>query len=414
MFVWQGFPEERPKHLRDKLVIAWVAYHSSIANRDKAECHLSVRHLEMIMSFSSMSVTEACLKRLMKRCVRRHSGWLEVSTPAAGAMGHHYCLGHRASGDTADWVAVGRMLFGAGGCLESYRTRPIFRGSGLGPEGCIVLACVERCGPVTPVEAVELLESFLSESTVRKRLRVLESEGLVKRSGENLHTTRRLAQLVEQYEIQYDLVAGHLELHARLLGQSLKYQVEIQGGPQITTLKAALRKDACFYCKSPAPPTGGTVEHFPPAKWGGSDEESVLLPACHSCNKSHGPLIGRYSENVINRDITQLVDSSFSADDVDLWKNAILVAANNYAAAMNARDVQQALDIAKSVPVSIWAALRRGSGSLRVVNGMTGEVNKPEPVEMSPDLRGELVDYAGVAELLSPRPRVRIESATTW
>ena len=404
MFGWCGFPEERPKHLRDKLVVAWVAYHSSIANRDKAECHLSVRHLEMIMSFSSMSVTEACLKRLMKRRERRHTEWLEVSTPAVGAMGHHYCLGHRAAGDTAEWIAVGEMLFGAGGSLESYRTRPIFRGSGLGPEGCVVLACVERCGPVTLVEVVELLQSFLSESTVRKRIRIMETEGLLQRSGESLFTTRRLAQMVEQYEIQYDLVAGHLELHARLLGQSLKFQVDIQGGPQITTLKAALRKDACFYCKTPAPLTGGTVEHFPPIKWGGSDEESVLLPACHSCNKSHGPLIGRYSEDVINRDITQLIVSSLSVDEVELWKDGALVAACNYAAAMNARDVQLALDIAKSVPVSIWAALRRGSGSLQVVNGMTGEVIKPERLEVSPDLRGELFDYAGIAELLSPRP----------
>jgi hypothetical protein len=406
MFQWPEFPAERPTYLRDKLVIALVAYECSVAGRDKAECQMSVRHLEMRFSFSSRSVAEACLQRLMKRVVRKHTGWLEISTPASGAKGHHYRLGHRASPMDDQWVEVGRALFGSGGALEPYRTRPIFRGHGLGPEGCAVLACVERCGPLDMAELIELLSTFVSESTARKKLKLLVTEGLVKCRGDRYYTTRNVAALVERYEHDYDLVDSHIAHHQRLLSQSLAFQVELQGGPDIKTLKSALRKTKCFYCGKRPRPEGETVEHFPPIRWGGSDESSILLPACIGCNLSHGPLIRSFSGDVIDSTVSRLVIDLSPTELRHRLTDAMLIAASNYAAAMNRRDIDEALAIARTPVVSLWAALRRGPGGLVLVNPLTGEAHSSSEDDSSPDVRQSLEGLVGLAQIRTPRPVV--------
>ena len=404
MFAWPEFPADRPKVLRDKLVVAWVAYESSDASRGKAQCHMSVRHLEMRFSFSSQSVAEACRKRLLKRQIRKLSGWLEISTPAAGMKGHHYRLGDRAKPMYEQWAQVGETLYGPGGVLEPYRTRAIFRGSGLGPEGCVVLACIERCGPLTQGEALRLLNTFVSESTVRKRLRNLVAEGLVRQTGEKFHVAPRLRTLVEEYQEGYDLNERHVAQHVRILGESLAYQVEVQGGPEITTLKAVLRKLRCFYCGQRPSQEGGTVEHFPPVHWGGSDTTSMLLPACWKCNKSHGPLIKSFSGNVINDTLSRLVVDA-QPSEVRAWvADGMLVAASNYAAAMNNRDVAEASRIASSPIISVWAAMRRGPGVITVVNPDTGEVSPTTESDGSPDVKEYLESFTGIANVHTPRP----------
>jgi len=238
MFTWPTFPDDRPKFLRDKLVVAWVADQSSDASWDKAECHLAVRFLEMRFSFSSRSVAEACLKRLTKRLSAKKSGWLEISTPARGLNGHHYRLGSRATPDYEHWVAVGEALFGPGGALVGYVTRPVFRGTGLGPEGCAVLAFVERCGPTSTREAIQMLSTYVSASTVRKRLKNLEAECLITRRGDLYFAPRHLPSLIRRYEEGYNLMDGHIQHHRRLLNQSLTFQVELTGGPELVRLRA--------------------------------------------------------------------------------------------------------------------------------------------------------------------------------
>ena len=85
MFPWPEFPDDRPVKLRDKLVVAWVAYSSSIAGRGKAECHMSIRHLVMRFSLSSQSVAEAYLKRLTRRMPNGSSGWKSPLQPKVRA-----------------------------------------------------------------------------------------------------------------------------------------------------------------------------------------------------------------------------------------------------------------------------------------------------------------------------------------
>ena len=404
MFTWPKFPDDRPKYLRDKLVVAWVAYHSSDASRDKAECHLAVRFLEMRFSFSSRSVAEACLKRLTKRLSPKKSGWLEVSTPARGLKGHHYRLGSRAAPDYERWVAVGEALFGPGGALAGYVTRPVFRGTGLGPEGCAVLAFVERCGLVSTGETIQMLSTYVSATTVRKRLKNLEAEGLIARRGDSFFAPRHLLSLVRRYEEGYNLTDSHIQHHRRLLNHSLTFQVDLMGGPELTTLKATLKKMRCFYCKKQPRAEGETIEHFPPRHWGGSDENSLLLPVCYGCNKSHGPLIRQKSVDVIDNSVFRLA-IDLNPGEVRYWlAEAMLVAASNYAAAMNRRDVDGALAVAQSPVVSLWAAMRRGEGSLEIVNTMSGEVTLSARDDSSPDVQAVIDNLAGLAVLVSPRP----------
>lgn len=405
MFTWPEFPDDRPKFLRDKLVVAWVAYHSSDASRDKAECHLAVRFLEMRFSFSSRSVAEACLKRLTKRPSPKKTGWLEISTPARGLKGHHYRLGSRATPDYERWVAVGEAMFGPAGALSGYMTRPVFRGTGLGPEGCAVLAFVERCGPASTRETIQMLSTYVSATTVRKRLKNLEAECLVARRGDSYFAPRHLLSLVRRYEEGYNLMDSHIQHHRRLLNQSLTFQVELMGGPELTTLKAALKKMRCFYCKKQPRAEGETIEHFPPRHWGGSDENSLLLPVCHGCNKSHGPLIRQKSADVIDKSVFRLA-IDLNPDEVRDWlADAMVMAASNYAAAMNRRDVDEALAIAQSPVVSLWAAMRCGEGGLEIVNTLSGEVTLSTKEDGSPDVQELIDNLAGLAALVSPRQR---------
>lgn len=362
---------------------------------------MSVRHLEMRFSFSSTSVAEACLDRLVRR---RSTGWLEISTYAVGTAGHHYRLGRRAVSQADEWAAVGKMLFGPGGALEPYRTRPVFRGSALGPEGCVVLACVERCGPVTTAEVIQMLSTYVVESTVRKRLRLLEAEELIRRRGDEFYVVRGLASAVDDYEKGYDLIDSHVAHHQRLLGESLAFQVELEGGPQIVTLEAALRKLPCFYCKKMPGPEGETVEHFPPRRWGGSDNTSILLPACHGCNQSHGPLIALVEGNVFDEAVSRFAVRIDPSELRGWLTDAMLVAAENYAAAMNHRDVAEAFAVASSPLVSLWAALRRGAGGLTLIDPETGETAVSTEADSSPDVRKFLEPWMGIAEFLIPRP----------
>ena len=287
MFEWREFPSRRPKHLRDKLVLAWVAYQSKtkVPSRGKAECQLSIRFLEMIFSYSSRSVAEACFKRLRRSATRTSSGWIVISTKAAGIKGHHYRLGDRSIGQSDEWFSVGEMLYGPGGVLEPYRTRPIFRGRGIGPSGCVVLAAIDKCGPIRQVDVIRTLETFLGESAVKKRIKNLVAEGLVSKKDNLYFTTRTLVKKVEEFERRYGLVEDHIKHHAELLAESLAFQVNLQGGPELTTLKAALRKLPCIYCQRLAPPEGGDHEHFPPRAWGGSARSSAWRArvACTTC-----------------------------------------------------------------------------------------------------------------------------------
>ena len=406
MFAWKDFPETRPKYLRDKLVIAWVAYHSEQegVSRGKAECHLAIRHLEMIFSFSSQSVAEACLNRLKRSASRASSGWIVVSTAASGLKGHHYRIGARAKSNASQWVDIGQMLFGPGGLLEPYRTRPVFTSKGLGPEGCVVLAAINKCGPIGKKELITLLSTYISESTVKKNIGYLLSEGLVAEKDKKLFTSRLLVKKIDEFEVAYDLVDPHVKHHHKLLGESLAYQVAFNGGPELVTLIAALRKLPCFYCEELPPPTGGDYEHFPPRKWGGSDKISLLLPACIRCNRSHGSLIARGGNGKIEAPESAInVVTEMRTDEFRYWlADQMLLRAHHYATALNSRDIESAFASATSdFPVLIWLAMR--AGRLNLVNHSTGEIVTQPIEDSSPDVRNQLAALTGITRIMESK-----------
>jgi hypothetical protein len=406
MFAWKDFPETRPKYLRDKLVLAWVAYHSQQegASRGKAECHLAIRHLEMIFSFSSQSVAEACLNRLKRSASKASSGWIVVSTAASGLKGHRYRIGARAKSNASQWVDVGQMLFGPGGLLEPYRTRPVFTGKGLGPEGCVVLAAIDKCGPIGKRELITLLSTYISASTVKKNTGYLLSEGLVIEKDKKLFTSRLLVKKIDEFEVVYDLVDNHVKHHQNLLSESLAYQVALNGGPELVTLIAALRKLPCIYCKELPPPTGGDYEHFPPKKWGGSDKLSLLVPACIRCNRSHGPLIARGGNGKIEVPESAInFVTEMRTDEFRYWlADQMLLRAHHYATALNNRDIESAYAIATSdFPVLIWLAMR--AGRLNLVNQSTGEIVTQPLEDSSPDVRNQLAALSGLTRIMESK-----------
>jgi hypothetical protein len=82
----------------------------------------------------------------------------------------------------------------------------------------------------------------------------------------------------------------------------------------------------------------------------------------------------------------------------------MLTAASNYAAALNHRDVDEAVAIAHSPVVSLWAAMRRGPGGLVLVNSLTGEANPSTEADGSPDVLERIEGLGGLAEIHTPRP----------
>ena len=169
MFSWPELPESSPGHLRDKLLVAWVAYKAEEGRlfRGKAESQVSILFLHLIFRYASASAAETALKRLRKPLTPKTGAWLILTTRARGRFGHHYKPGKLAQKELLVWQTAGEFLFGPGGALEPYRCRPIFSNSGIGPYGCLVLALVERCGPLTALEIESLLSSYMSRKSTK-------------------------------------------------------------------------------------------------------------------------------------------------------------------------------------------------------------------------------------------------------
>lgn len=408
MFAWPALPESSPGQLRDKLLLAWVAHKSEQERlfRGKAECQVSILFLHLIFRYASASAAEAALKRLRKPLTPRAGGWLTLTTPARGRFGHHYRLGKLAQGDLPAWEAAGELLFGPGGALEPYRCRPIFSSSGIGPYGCLVLAVVEKCGPLTALEVEELLSSYMSKKSVHRHLGYVQGWGLIKMSGGKYFVTRGLATRVERLEIELGASTKMLKVDNERDRQWIEYQTEILGKPEILLLKAAIRKLACFYCTATPPPTGGEVEHFPPKHWGGSDETSLLLPICRSCNSIHGNRIrGSKSEEL--KTSTEPLTIRMDGSPQETVEHFMLVMLNNnmlYATAINDKKIAEAKEAALSA-YEIWAAIKGHGPGVHFVDANTGEIDKKHKTEPHVRLHQYLADYQGVPELLSPLKR---------
>lgn len=406
MFAWPELPKSSPPgQLRGKLLLAWVAYKSEQGRlfRGKAECQVSILFLHLIFRYASASAAEAALKSLRKPLTPRAGGWLTLTTPARGRFGHHYKPGKLAEPDLAAWQHAGEMLFGPGGALEPYRCRPIFSNSGIGPYGCLVLAVVERCGPVTGEEVESLLASYMSVKSVRRHLGYITGHELVRQKGGKYFVTRGLSKKIGAFEREFGAAVKNLKVDNERDKKWVEYQTEILGKPELDLLKSTLRKLSCFYCEAVPPPTGGQVEHFPPLHWGGSDETSLLLPICKKCNIIHGNRIrGTKSEQLATLFGALTIKFPGTPEEtVQFFMRQML--SNNllYATAMN----EMRIDEAKAAALSgyaIWAAIKGCCEGVRFVDTRTGEIDESSPSEPLLEFHESLKDFQGVPGKLAP------------
>lgn len=407
MLEWCPIPRPSPGPLRDKLVLAWIAFKASEAERfrGKAESQLSILFLELLMRYSSESAAEAARVRLAKPKTPKAGGWLTLTTPSRGRLGNFYKPGKLAEPSLDEWVQVGEMLFGPGGAMEPYRCRPLFSSAGIGPVGCIVLAAIERCGPVTADELVELLKSYTTPKTIRRHLGYVKGYELIRQRGDRYFTPPDIREQVVRLERDLGAADRCLEIDNARDRKWIAFQTEILGKPEIDLIKATLRKLDCFYCGRPPRPTGGQVERFPPRKWGGSYEHSLLLPICWKCNTRHGNQLGRST-----REFVPLIDEPIqiymagdSADVVDHFAKLMASNSMEYAVAMDEGRIGDAKEAALR-SFTTWAAIKGLGAGVRIVDVRSGEIRS------EPSSRDELTflefleDFKGVPALLVPRP----------
>ena len=329
-----------------------------------------------------------------------------MTTPARGRFGHHYKPGKLAERDLAAWQHAGEMLFGPGGALEPYRCRPIFSNSGIGPYGCLVLAVVERCGPVTGKEVESILASYMDVKSVRRHLGYIKGHELVRLKGDKYFVTRGLSKKIEAVELEFGAAVKNLKVDNERDKKWINYQTEILGKPELDLLKSTLRKLSCFYCEAVPPPTGGEVEHFPPIHWGGSDETSLLLPICKRCNKIHGNRIrGSKPEKLTALAFVLTIKFPGTPEEtVQYFMNQMLSNSLLYATAMNEMRIDDAKAAAWSA-YAMWAAIKGSCEGVRFVDTRTGEIDEGSPREPLIEFHDSLKDFQGIPDMLAPLKR---------
>lgn len=403
---WHDVPSTGPTDLRDKLLVAWIAYQSSKRELQggKAHCQVSILYLQMLLCYSTPGGAERALNRLRATSPTHGAPWIEISQHAHGIKGHHYRVGKPAKAQLVAWVQLGEALFVEGGFLEPFRSRPLFSHHGIGPYGCVVIAFVNSFGPVTEEEVVHALKTFFNKSSIKKHLGYIVHEGLVSFKHGKYHTKPTLRTDIERHEKLTGAAKKQRIAENSRDKKWVLFQTEVLGKPEIRMLKAALRKLNCFYCGKVPPPTGADVEHFPPKKWGGSDETSLLLPICRKCNGRHGRLIGKHKKSVIPLTparIKMIWGGDLESAVFHVFGLAI-AQSMHYAIAMNQGRVDDAYESAKSIAV-LWAAARGVNSSLEIVSTSTGEIKDANGVNEYEHLIEELNNYRGIPELLKEK-----------
>lgn len=372
-------PDQHPKGLAAKLVLAWLAYHIDRSNKsgDKAEHEASIRYVALQFRFPNKNTAENALKVLRQSASRRKGPWIQLATRSVGARGNRYRLGPLARPSETEWTALGRLLYGPAGLLTPYMARPILQraGVGLSLNGCLVLATVDKYGPLTFDELRSLLAGFMDPRTLKRALDRSTSLDLIVHDEGELITPRNLTQRIRSIELAFG-AEERARAFDRAIGlEQYAYQVQLQGGPTLARTKSMLKKERCFYCRTLPTPEGGAIEHFPPKKWGGSDRNSLLLPICVPCNTSHGGVLRNTPDVAAPDDVPEQILFPGSAHECqDMMLRLMMSNAAGYATALNERDVDRALQFAHSA-FRPWLALKRGRSIVDSSSGAIGQVD---------------------------------------
>lgn len=367
-------PEPAPSGPLEVLLAAQIAYKSEENGRSggKAEHHASYRYVEQMFRVSNSAV-ERALRHLRGTSPLVSEPWIRISTPARGADGHKYAFAESRASSSPEWEALGKALFGSAGILTEFLFRPILLppGRGVGLRGALVLGTVNKFSPITKKEVGELLRGFMNAKTTAHWLNRLLGVGLVIEERGEYHTPKNLWTRIRSDELAFGAAHRAREIDTAIGLEQYRHQTESAGGKTLGRVYSTLKKQPCFYCATVPRPEGGDVEHFPPVHWGGSDETSLLLAACRTCNGSHGAILGRTPR--VEPPEPSIIEVRFPGSAEAFRKfmlEAMMTRAAHYAALLNDGFVDEAQDAALSL-FPAWIALKRG---VTVVDTTLGEI----------------------------------------
>lgn len=394
-------PDLRPRRTLPILVLAWIAYHSNRRGKTegKAEHEASYLHLQQSFRLTTAEAAGRVLATLRRPGGPGLGPWIVVTKKSKYPVGNCYGLGPAAAANVEQWIALGKALFGPTGAMTPFMSRPILLNPkhGFAPNGCLTLGYIEKYGPVSNSEAVGLLRHFMDPKTVRTKIRRLVAHDLVLEEDGELFTPRNLRERIRRDELAYGAVARTREIDEAIAQQQYQYQLRRLGGPLLVRVKSMLRKSDCFYCRAVPPPEGGDVEHFPPKHWGGSDELSLLLPSCRSCNGSLGAIVRR-TDKVPTPMLTldRVEFAGTVAEAAEMFLKAMMTMAAKCADDLNEGRIDEARSAALDI-FPMWIALKSGVQFVDTTSGEVGTLQIGHDMEMIPSIS---VDIGGIPHLL--------------
>ena len=283
-------PDPCPIGPPGKVVTALIAWLSRSPADGKTGSEASRRWLASGLVRTDDKAASALLRRLCKPD-RNGNQWLVLKTKSVGLQAHKYGLGPAALPNQPEWQALGERLFSRRGYLSEFMNRGIIRHRELNVTGCLVLGYMMVNGPSAKGELFASLDDFMGRRTITSALTKAIDAGLVEALGDEYSLVASFWDAVDVYETERGLTelvgakeAKH-DVDRAIRREEVRTRNDLQG------FKNALRDLPCTYCGTIPKRGKGTVEHFPPLHWGGSDRFSMLFPACAKCNEKDAPLI---------------------------------------------------------------------------------------------------------------------------
>ena len=289
--LWVPYPS--PSMPPNKLVVALVAWLAEHSPHGRPEGEVSRRWLALNLCRTDDKAASRLLT-VLRTPDEDGDRWISLSLPGEGLRANRYTLGSKALQNRLGWVALGERLFGSKGYLRPFLRRGVIRHRELNISGCLLLGYLMVNGPSTRDEIYRSLEEFLHKPTLRSaRARALDG-GLIQQDGDEFALVPGFYAALDAYEHERNLDTWLIRKEEVHKAQRDRYAKDLRGHTYLEDFKKGLRDLACTYCrKVPEKRGGGTVEHFPPVHWGGSDRYSLLLPACAKCNGDDSPKIKR-------------------------------------------------------------------------------------------------------------------------
>jgi hypothetical protein len=286
-------PDPCPDRPPGKVVTALIAWGSRYSSKDRPETEASRRWLASGLVRTDDKAASGLLRRLCKPD-RNGNQWLVLKTKSVGLQAHRYGLGPAASSNRGEWQALGEQLFGRKGYLSEFMNRGIIRHRELNVTGCLVLGYLMVNGPSTKGELFASLDDFMRRPTISSSLSKAIEAGLVESSSNEYSLIPSFWDAVDAYETERGLKEVVAAKNAKHEIDRAIHREEVRTHNYLQEFKNGLRNLPCTYCgKVPDKRGGGTVEHYPPIHWGGSDKYSLLFPACAKCNGDDSPKIKR-------------------------------------------------------------------------------------------------------------------------